>query len=318
MKKVRIIDSHTGGEPTRLVLEGAPPLGEGSVAEKLFELRTRYDGFRRCVNTEPRGNDVLVSALLVEPQDSSCTLGVIFLNNVGYLGMCGHGMIGVMASLAYLGWLSPGSHRIETPVGVVEAMLFSSTGAYANMVSVRNVPSYRYIEKAQVDVPGLGLITGDVAYGGNWFFLTHEHRQYVDISNLTVLTETAARIRDALRRTGITGADDAEIDHIELLGPSTVADSKGFMLCPGNAYDRSPCGTGTSAKLACLYEDGNLKPGQVWRHEGIVGTVFGGSIEIKKKQIIPTITGEAWVMNEGMLLLDERDPFGSGIGVMAS
>jgi 4-hydroxyproline epimerase len=315
MKRIRYIDSHTGGEPTRLILDGVPDLGIGDLAHKRDLMRDRHDAFRRSVNLEPRGNDVLVGAILTEPADSSCSIGAIFFNNVGYLGMCGHGTIGLIASLSYLGWLQPGRHRVETPVGVVEAELHESIGdAYANRVSVRNVPSYRHSTDVKIDVPGVGALSGDVAYGGNWFYLTHDHGQRLAMNNLATLTSVAARIRESLRTQGITGADGAEIDHIELIGPSDVADSKGFMLCPGNAYDRSPCGTGTSAKLACLYEDGKLKPGAVWRHEGIVGSVFSGTVEVKRGgAIIPTITGEAWVMGEGYLLVDDRDPFAQGV-----
>jgi 4-hydroxyproline epimerase len=314
MKRIRYIDSHTGGEPTRLVLDGVPDLGVGDLAHKRDVLRLNHDGFRLSINTEPRGNDVLVGAIMAEPADSSCSLGVVFFNNVGYLGMCGHGTIGLVASLSYLGWLRPGRHRIETPVGVVEAELHETqNGDYANRVSVRNVPSYRHSTNVKLDVAGLGAISGDVAYGGNWFFLTHDHGQALHMGNLAALTNAAARIREALKTQGICGADDAEIDHIELLGPSEIADSKGFMLCPGNAYDRSPCGTGTSAKLACLYEDGKLKPGAIWRHEGIVGSVFSGTVEVKRGVVTPTITGEAWVMGDGYLLVDPRDPFAAGI-----
>jgi 4-hydroxyproline epimerase len=316
MQKIRIVDSHTGGEPTRLVLDGLPNLGSRSVADKLAVLRAEHDRFRRALNNEPRGNDVLVSALMVEPADSSCSLGVIFTNNVGYLGMCGHGTIGLVASLSYLGWIQPGRHRIETPVGVVEAVLHETDGSddgYANRVSLRNVPSYRLMANVPVSVPGIGIVNGDVAWGGNWFFLTHDHGLPLSMDNLDQLTDTAVQIREALVSNRITGAGGAEIDHIELLGDSRIAESKGFMLCPGRAYDRSPCGTGTSAKLACLYDDGKLKPGQIWRHEGIVGSVFAGSVEVKQGKVIPTITGEAWVMGEGHLLVDARDPFAEGI-----
>jgi 4-hydroxyproline epimerase len=315
MRTIDYLDSHTGGEPTRLVLAGAPDLGGGTVAQQLARLRTQHDDFRRCVNTEPRGNDVLVSALLVPPADPSCQWGVIFFNNVGYLGMCGHGTIGLIASLSYLGRIAPGVHRIETPVGVVEAALHPAREGYANRVSLRNVPSYRFARGARVEVPGIGTVSGDVAYGGNWFFLTHDHGQALTTQNLDALTDTAWRIRSALNASGITGADGAEIDHIELLGEGTpgVSDSKGFMLCPGRAYDRSPCGTGTSAKLACLHDDGVLKPGAVWRHEGIVGSVFEGSVARDGDVLIPTITGEAWVMGQGELLIEARDPFAYGI-----
>jgi 4-hydroxyproline epimerase len=307
MHAIDFIDSHTGGEPTRLVLGGGPALS-GSVAEQLAQLRAQHDWVRTtCVN-EPRGSDVLVGALLCTPVDSSCAAGVIFFNNVGYLGMCGHGTIGLIASLAHLGRVEPGLHRIETPVGVVEATLRND-----GKVSVRNVPSYRHAKGVTVSVPGIGAVTGDVAWGGNWFFLVNDHGQRLAMDNLEALTEYAWRVRKALGEQGITGAAGAEVDHIELYGASQIADSKCFVLCPGKAYDRSPCGTGTSAKLACITADGKLKPGQTWRQESIVGSVFEGSVELAGDSIVPTIVGEAWVMGEGRLLRDPRDPFVNGI-----
>jgi 4-hydroxyproline epimerase len=313
MRTISFLDSHTAGEPTRLILAGGPDLGGGSVAAQLDVLRTRHDRFRRAVNTEPRGHDVLVSALLVQPDDPSADLAVIFFNNVGYLGMCGHGTIGLMASLAYLGRVQPGNFQIETPVGIVRATLHRSEHeGYPTRVSVRNIPSYRFAAGVAVHVAGRAL-RGDVAWGGNWFFLTHDHGLDLKTAGVETLTEAAWQIRAALAAQGITGAAGAEIDHIELLGPSKIADSAGFMLCPGRAYDRSPCGTGTSAKLACLAGDGKLNPGEIWRHEGAVGGVFEGRYEQVDGAIIPTITGEAWVMGQGELLVDPRDPFGEGI-----
>lgn len=310
MQQLRVIDSHTGGEPTRLVVEGGPDLGGGSVAEQLHALRAQHDWLRRAVVNEPRGSDVIVGALLCPSGDPACTAGVIFFNNVGYLGMCGHGTIGLIVSLAYLGRIAPGAHRIETPVGVVEALLHD-----ANRVSVRNVPSYRYARAVSVNVDGIGQVTGDVAWGGNWFFLIHDHEHTIHPSNIAALTEYAARVKDALARNGITGAGSAAIDHIELFGPSPIADSRNFVLCPGNAYDRSPCGTGTSAKLACLYAEGKLRPGETWRQESITGSIFEGSIEVDEDgRVLSTITGEAFVTAEATLLLDPRDPFRFGIG----
>ncbi|MCX6066077.1 MAG: proline racemase family protein [Chloroflexi bacterium] len=314
MKRIPFLDSHTGGEPTRLISEGYPDLGRGTVAEQLSRLKTDFDTFRTQILCEPRGNDVLVGALLVPPADPTCQLGVIYFNNVGYLGMCGHGTIGLMASLAYQGKISPGTYRIETPVGVVEATLHpaETESSYPNRVSVRNVPSYRLLEQVAVEVDGR-TIHGDVAWGGNWFFLCHDHGLPVSLQNLEQLTDFAWRVRAAYTKMGITAPDGHEIDHVELFAPTAQADSQSFVLCPGKAYDRSPCGTGTSAKLACLMADGRLVPGQVWRQESVVGSVFEGQVEVQDGQVIPTITGEAWVMTEGQLLMDERDPFGNGI-----
>lgn len=314
MKRIPFVDSHTGGEPTRLILElpFTPP--PGPVAQTLDYIQTHHDDLRRAVLLEPRGSDVLVGAYIVPPADPRCQLGVIFFNNVGYLGMCGHGTMGVIASLAYLGKLTPGVVHIETPVGVVEATLSasSSAAAYPNRVSVRNVPAYRLHKHIPVEVDGR-IIHGDVAWGGNWFFLCHDHGLDVSPANLEQLTDFAWRIRDAYTRAGLRAPDGHEIDHVELFAPAAEADSRSFVLCPGKAYDRSPCGTGTSAKLACLAADGLISEGAVWRQQSVIGSIFEGQVAIQDGHIIPTITGEAWVMAEGHLLFDPRDPFQKGI-----
>ncbi|MCB0100739.1 MAG: proline racemase family protein [Anaerolineales bacterium] len=313
MKRIPFLDSHTGGEPTRLITALPFDLGTGSVADKLSTLKADHDDLRRTVLLEPRGSDVLVGAYLVPPADPTCQFGVIYFNNVGYLGMCGHGTIGLIASLAYLGKVQPGVIRVETPVGVVEATLHKNeAGEYPNKVSVQNIPAYRHLTHIPVTVDGK-TIHGDVAWGGNWFFLCHDHGLEVNMQNLEALTDFSWRVREQLIANGITGANGAEIDHVELFASTPDADSKSFVLCPGKAYDRSPCGTGTSAKLACLYGDGKLQVGQVWKQQSVVGSIFEGSIQLNGDKIIPTITGEAWVMSEGTILVDERDPFGKGI-----
>jgi len=310
VNRVQVVDSHTGGEPTRVVLAGGPDLGRGSMAERLERFRSAHDSFRAAVVNEPRGSDVLVGALLCEPADPSCAAGVIFFNNVGVLGMCGHGTIGLVATLAHLGRVRAGDHRIDTPVGVVTATLHESGD-----VSVANVPSRRTRKGVAIDVDGLGRVTGDVAWGGNWFFLVEQHGQILELRNVETLTEAAWRIRRALARQGVTGEQGAEIDHVELFARSATpgVDSRNFTLCPGKAYDRSPCGTGTSAKLACLVADGKLKEGQVWRQESIAGSVFEGTVRIVDGVVHPTIRGTAFVTAEATLLFDPRDPFVSGI-----
>ncbi len=305
MKRVCVIDSHTGGEPTRLVTSGGPELGAGGVAEKLKVFRAEHDRFRSAVVNEPRGSDVLVGALLVEPVDPSCAAGVIFFNNVGFLGMCGHGTIGLIVSLAHLGRIHTGEHRIETPVGTVKATLHADGG-----VSVTNVASYRKAQGVKVEVPGIGRVTGDVAWGGNWFFLVGDHGQELALSQVETLTRYAWRVREAVNAQGFP-----EVDHIELFGPPTTAGahSRNFVLCPGKAYDRSPCGTGTSAKLACLATDGKLGEGETWVQESITGSRFSGEYHREGKAIIPTITGNAFVNAEAVLVLDDRDPLCWGI-----
>ena len=311
--EIHVIDSHTAGEPTRVVIRGGPDLGHGPLEERLRRFAAEHDDIRSAVVNEPRGSEVVVGALLVEPVDAACAAGVIFFNNVGYLGMCGHGTIGVMATLAFLGRITPGKHRIETPVGVVCAELRSD-----GRVTVENVASYRHRKGVSVEVPGFGRATGDVAWGGNWFFLTENAPAPLTLENRETLTSFAVAVKAALDASAITGANERAIDHIELFAasPEPGIDRRNFVLCPGNAYDRSPCGTGTSAKLACLAADGKLAPGQLWRQEGILGTVFEGSYRVpegEQRGVIPAITGSAWITAESRLLLQEDDPFRAGI-----
>ncbi len=309
-RSIQVVDSHTAGEPTRVVIAGAPALGEGTPVSRLEILRSQHDSFRTAVLAEPRGSEVLVGALLCIPHDPSAAAGVIFFNDVGYLGMCGHGSIGLIATLAYLRRIEPGAHRVETPVGPVNAMLHAD-GA----VSIANVPSYRYLKQVEVRVPEYGTMHGDIAWGGNWFFLVSDHRLSLHAEHRVALTAASSAVRRALEVCGIRGKDGALIDHIEFTGPAEDPANSGrnFVLCPGAAFDRSPCGTGTSAKMACLFADGKLQPGQVWRQEGILGTVFEGSVSVAGDVLTPTIKGSAYITAESTLLFDDRDPFQQGI-----
>ena len=309
MKRISVVDSHTGGEPTRIVVDGGPELQGATVAEKLEDFRQHHDRFRSAVVNEPRGSDVMVGALLLKPADPSCAAGIIFFNNVGYLGMCGHGTIGLMSTLRHLGRIRPGIHSIETPVGVVAATLDES-----GEVSFTNVPSWRSKKAFTADVPEIGKIIGDVAWGGNWFFLTDKNGYDLELTNVEQLTEVSWRIRQAVNAQGFP-----EVDHVELFGPATVqgAHARSFVQCPGKAYDRSPCGTGTSAKLACLAADGKLEEGDAWVQESIIGSTFTGRfrwLDRSAGKVAPTISGTAFVNGECTLLLDERDPFCWGIG----
>ena len=349
----RIIDSHTGGEPTRVLVSGGPDLGTGSMAARLQRFRAGHDHWRRALVTEPRGNDVIVGALLCDPQDATNACGVIYFNNAGFIGMCGHGTIGLVATLAYMGRLTTGTHGIETPVGVVQATLHED-----GSVSVANVRAYRHAHHVAVQVPGVGLLHGDVAWGGNWFFLCHDHGLALLPANIAALTARADALRQALTAQGVTGADGAEIDHIELMGPAQGAgqgsgqgsgqrsgqrmacdpasdpasdsasdpapdpapdpahSGRSFVLCPGGAYDRSPCGTGTSATLACLAADGTLAPGQLWRQESVIGSVFSAHYTLPpagQPGILPTIHGRAHVTLDATVVFDAQDPFAWGL-----
>lgn len=317
MTPIAYVDSHTAGEPTRVVVDGGPDLGDGPLADRLRRLLHDHDGFRSAVVNEPRGSDVLVGALLVPPVDPTAAAGVLFFNNVGGLGMCGHGTIGLVATLAWLGRLGPGTHRIETPVGTVGAELHAD-----GRVTIANVPAYRHRAHVAVRVPAPGggaptTVHGDVAWGGNWFFLCHDHGLPVTTAHLDALTDFAWRLRRALADGGVTGADGAEIDHVELAGaPAAGADGRTFVLCPGRAYDRSPCGTGTSALLACLAADGALAPGRTWVQESVLGSRFEASFErLPDGRVAPSITGRAWVTAEGRLVRLPDDPFRDGIAL---
>jgi 4-hydroxyproline epimerase len=306
---VRVVDSHTAGEPTRVVVAGGPDLGEGSLADGRRRLERDHLDWCRAVVCEPRGHDAIVGALLLPPRSSAAIAGVIFFNTVGTLGMCGHGTIGLVETLRHMGALTPGRHVIETPAGDVEATL-SDDGR----VRVRNVPSRRTRADVDLDVPGLGRVRGDVAWGGNWFFLVHGERRDLTPEHLPRLTADAVAVRRALAAAGVTGDDGAEIDHVELFGPTPTADSRSFVLCPGHAYDRSPCGTGTSAKLACLHADGRLAPGRTWVQESVIGSRFEAVIDrVDDAGVWPVITGRAFVTAEATLLFDGDDPFRGGI-----
>ena len=316
MQRITVIDSHTAGEPTRVVLAGGPVLAGATLAEQRADFIRRHDDFRAAVACEPRGSDTVVGALLVEPRAPGCAAGMIFFNNVGALGMCGHGTIGVVATLAHLGRLAPGRHRLDTPVGVVETELHGD-----GRVTVHNVPAWRQAAGVTVQVPGVGPVTGDVAWGGNWFFLVDATRlpeaPAIALAQVEALTGLAWRIRQALVAAGVTGAEGAEIDHVELFAPAAApADARNFVLCPGKAYDRSPCGTGTSAKLACLAADGHLAAGAPWVQESVIGSRFEASWRPDPQspgRILPAITGRAWITAEATLLRDDADPFRDGI-----
>ncbi len=308
---MRVIDSHTAGEPTRVVLDGGPDLGSGTLAERAARLEAEHLDFCASVVLEPRGHDAIIGALLVPPSDPDCVAGVIYFNNLQNLGMCGHATIGLGVTLAHLGRIGPGRHKFETPVGVVEIDLIN-----ANTVSVVNIESYRLAKDVTVEVEGIGPVTGDVAWGGNWFFLVKNSPVALTGANIRPLTDLTLKIRDALEKAGVTGKDGAWIDHIELFGPAEdpSAQSRNFVLCPGGAYDRSPCGTGCSAKLACLAADGALAPGEDYLQESVIGSTYKISYQPGPGGgVIPTITGQAFVTSDANLIFNPADPYRAGI-----
>ncbi len=313
IQQIQVIDSHTGGEPTRVIVDGTSPLPGASMAEKRANVAGDYDWLRSATVCEPRGHEAMVGAMLCEPVEPDCVAGVIFFNNVGVLNGCLHGTMGIAATLLHQGKIGTGSFRLDTATGVVTVTVEDS-GA----ITVKNVRSYRHAADVEVAVEGYGIVRGDVAWGGNWFFLTDARPEIpVEARNIEALTAYSWAIRQALENQGITGADGGAIDHIEVFGPPadpSLADSKNFVLCPGKAFDRSPCGTGTSAKLACLAATGRLQPGERWRQAGIVDSVFTGSFENHPDGgIVPRVTGSAYVTGEAILLIDPAHPFAFGI-----
>jgi 4-hydroxyproline epimerase len=309
---VRVVDSHTEGEPTRVVLDGWPQPPGATMRARLDHVRAHDDRLRAAVLAEPRGYDAIVGALLTPPVTAGSTAGIIFFNNGTYLGMCGHGLIGVVRTLEFLGRLSPGEVRFDTPVGTVRAEL-----AADGTVTIENVAASVHARDVAVEVPGYGLVTGDVAWGGNWFFITHADQVPVEMAEVEALTRFTRAIQAALRAQGITGANGGDIDHIEISAPPERADAdcRNYVLCSGGEYDRSPCGTGTSAKMATLHARGELALGAPWRQEGIVGGLFTGWLTSGPDgALIPHIRGTAFVTGETTLRFDARDPFRFGIG----
>lgn len=309
---IRVVDSHTEGEPTRVVIDGWPQPEGASMADRRDDVRARFDHLRRAVVCEPRGHDAIVGALLTPPVSAGAVAGIIFFNNGTYLGMCGHGLIGVVRTLEYLGRVGPGVSRFDTPVGTVSAEL-ATDGA----VTIENVPAYCHATDVAVNVPTIGWVVGDVAYGGNWFFITHLEGQEIDLGHARELTRVTQAIQDALRIAGITGADGADIDHIELsVAPSRPdADSRNFVLCSGGEYDRSPCGTGTSAVMATRHRRGLLALGDRWRQESVTGSVFTGWLTAGADgALVPHVRGTAFVTGEATLRFDADDPFRGGLG----
>lgn len=307
-----VVDSHTEGEPTRVVVDGWPEFLAGTMAGRRLEVAGRFDALRRATVLEPRAHEAVVGALLTPPESPEALCGVVFFNNVGPLWMCGHGLIGVVRTLAFLGRLAPGPVRIDTPAGPVGAVL-EAGGA----VTIENVPASCHAQDVAVEVPGLGTVTGDVAYGGNWFFLTDLRglpEERIELSNLPRLLAVSGAIAEALERARVTGAAGAPVDHVELFGEPgrPDADSRNFVLCPGGEYDRSPCGTGTSAKMASLHARGKLRAGERYGQESITGSLFTGWLEERGGDLVPYVRGRAFVTATATLHFDPDDPFRAG------
>lgn len=307
---MRVIDSHTGGEPTRVILEGGPDLGTGPLAERARRLAEDHAPFWRGLASEPRGQAAMVGALLVPPVDAGASAGVIFFDAAAVIGMCGHGTIGLVVTLAHLGRIGPGRHLVETPAGPVIADLHDG-----NTVTVTNVESRRVGAGVTVEVDGYGTVTGDLAYGGNWFFIVENSPLPVERAAIRPLTDLAAAIRAATAAQGVTGERGEPVDHVVLLAPSPRAGiaARAFTLCPDDTYDRSPCGTGSSARLACLAADGRLAPGEEIVQESVTGSTFRLSFAPGPNGgVLPRITGQAWILADSRMVFQDGDPLRAG------
>lgn len=306
---VRVVDSHTEGEPTRVIVDGWPQPAGASMAERRNDLARNGDRLRRGIVCEPRGHAAIVGALLTPPVSPGAVSGIVFFNNETYLGMCGHGLIGVVRTLQHLGRLSPGVARFDTPVGPVSAEL-----NHDGSVTIQNVAAKAHALDVAVNVPGRGRVVGDVAYGGNWFFITHTDAA-LEMSNVDELMRFTRDVQAAIDEQRPAGG--APIDHIELSGPpgGRDADARNFVLCSGGEYDRSPCGTGTSAVMAALHARGSLAFDQQWRQESITGGRFTGWLTRGKDgELVPHIRGRAFITADATLRFDPADPFRFGIG----
>jgi 4-hydroxyproline epimerase len=313
--RLRVIDSHTIGEPTRVVIDeslvAGLDLGLGSVRERRDRFRDRYDHVRSALVGDPRGTNAMVGVILVPPADPSCRFGAFYVNRVGYLDMCGHATIGLAVTLGSQGIIEPGSFRLETPAGVVGVMWHGGGAA-----SFECVPPRRIAKGLALACDDGSRVTGDVATSGLWFFICRDHGLAVEPAAIPALTERAWSIRRALEARGITGDGGEVIDHVVLLGPPREPgnDGRAFVLCPDGAFDRSPCGTGTSALVGCLLDDGILAEGRTWRQESVLGGVYEARIRREQGVAVPTVRGRAWLTAETTLHFAADDPYRIGLG----
>jgi 4-hydroxyproline epimerase len=312
--QLRVLDSHTIGEPTRLVIDewcaASLDLGTGSVRQRRDVFRERYDHLRRAIVADPRGVEAMVGVVLVPPTDPSCDLGAIYFNRVGYLDMCGHATIGLAVSLGHLGRISPGPFRLETPAGVVGVQWHGGTSVSFQCVSPRRIHRGLVVRCADGTT-----VSGDVATSGLWFFICRDHGLSIDTEAISQLRDKAWAIRRSLAAAGVTGDTGEVIDHIVLMGPpqDPANHARNFVLCPDGAFDRSPCGTATSALVGCLHDDDLLAEGALWRQESILGGVYEASINRSGGVLMPTVRGQAWITAESTLHFAADDPYRTGL-----
>lgn len=327
---IQAIDSHTAGEPTRVVTGGLPAIRGATMADKRAGLQRAHDHLRRALVLEPRGHDAIVLAYLLSPCRAGADLGVVFANDAGYLGMCGHGAIGVATVAVATGMVAaqePVTELVlDTPAGAV-ACRVAVDGGRPTSVTITNVPSFLFRQRVVVPVHGFGKVAADVAYGGNWFAFVEADQLglMVEKNHLPVLMQAATAIREALVREGVRGRhpdrdDDEIIDHVKLFAPldGPTPGARALTLCPGAAYDRSPCGTGTSAKLAVLHAKGELATGEWFRSQSVLGTEFRARVVSTtdvggNPAVVPEIEGSAWITGFATFVVDPDDPCAFGL-----
>ncbi len=325
------IDGHTAGNPVRLITQGAPKLDGASMSERRQDFLTRYDWIRTGLMFEPRGHDMMSGGFLYPPTASEADVGILFIETSGCLPMCGHGTIGIVTFGIENGLIEPrqpGRFIAEVPAGNIE-LGYVQEGPRVKSVKIRNVPSYLAAENVKIDVPGLGPLTIDVAYGGNYYAIVELQGAYkgVDALGATRILELSPIVRSLVRE---------KIEPIHPLNPtikgvshvlwadapkSDGAHGRNAVFYGDRAIDRSPCGTGTSARLAHLHAKGKLKVGDTFVHESYILSRFTGRIEAETKlgpyvAIVPSIEGSAIATGRNEIWIDDEDKFARGFQVV--
>lgn len=325
--QIKVIDSHTMGEPTRIIYDGFPKLKGNTMMEKKNDLMEHYDFLRTALMLEPRGHRDMFGALLTEPVHEEAHFGVIFLESNGCLNMCGHGSIGAAAMIVETGMVEVKEPYTEVvldaPSGIIRTKVHVVEGK-AVEVSILNVPAFLYQQNQEIDVPGWGKIPFDISFGGSFFALvdTEKIGLSLEIENVNRITELGMALLDRMKEEVEVKhpyLDITTVDLVEFYGPSknTEANMKNCVIFGNAQVDRSPCGTGTSAKIATLYTKGELKIGQEFVYESITGSLFRGEVtkEVEVggyKAVIPQITGSAYITGINQYIIDEKDPLAYG------
>jgi len=324
------IDGHTCGNPVRLVAGGGPLLRGSTMMERRAHFLAEYDWIRTGLMFEPRGHDVMSGSILYPPTREDCDVAILFIETSGCLPMCGHGTIGTVTMAIENGLVkpkTPGVLRLDTPAGLVTAE-YRQEGDYVEEVRITNVPSFLYAEGLTVECPDLGEISVDVAYGGNFYAIVEPQANYRDMADYSAgqLIAWSPVVRQRLNEKysfehPVNPAIN-RLSHMLWTGAPTHpdADARNAVFYGDKAIDRSPCGTGTSARMAQLHAKGRLKAGEDFVHESIIGSLFKGRVErevsvANKPAIIPSIGGWARQTGFNTIFIDDRDPFAHGFVV---